>query len=192
MGRDAEVPEHFGMLHGSKNTPHRSIWTLAFISAVLGIVVCLFWFCDASAASDTSIQALPTTVWYSFGLWHNTWAANFPSGFLVAGLISNFGTFLLYMMTCIVAIVAFREHHMFNGIKHMAIPLFGLLANLGCMLFYLVGPWFVNGLSTKEPYCALGFAALWGIYGMGYFIMNSGHRNKPIFNEAPTPTSTTA
>ena len=34
------------------------------------------------------------------------------------------------MMTCIVAIVAFREHHTFNGFKHMVVPVFGLLANL--------------------------------------------------------------
>src|SRR6266481_3178713 len=33
MGRDAEVPEHFGMLHGEKLTPHRAIWTLAILSA---------------------------------------------------------------------------------------------------------------------------------------------------------------
>ena len=36
MGRDEEVPEHFGMLHGDNLTPHRAIWTLATISAVLG------------------------------------------------------------------------------------------------------------------------------------------------------------
>ena len=44
------------------------------------------------------------------------------------------------MTTCIVAIVAFREHHMFNGIKHFLIPIFGVVANLVCMLFYLIGP----------------------------------------------------
>ena len=59
---------------------------------------------------------------------------------LIITLISNFGTFLLYMTTCIVAIVAFREHHSFNGFKHMFVPVFGLLANFGCMLFYLLGP----------------------------------------------------
>ena len=36
MGRDEEVPEHFGMLHGENLTPHRAIWMLATISAVLG------------------------------------------------------------------------------------------------------------------------------------------------------------
>ena len=66
-------------------------------------------------------------------------------------LASNFGTFLLYMLTNIVAIVAFREHHSFQGFKHMVVPVFGLLANLGCMLFYLLGPFSVAGMSRKEP-----------------------------------------
>ncbi len=60
------------------------------------------------------------------------------------------------MMTCIVAMMAFREHHTFNGFKHVVVPVFGLLANLLCMLFYLVGPFFVPGMSPKEPYVALG------------------------------------
>ncbi|HXR23722.1 MAG TPA: APC family permease, partial [Candidatus Binataceae bacterium] len=33
MGRDEEVPSHFGLLHGENLTPHRSIWVLATISA---------------------------------------------------------------------------------------------------------------------------------------------------------------
>ena len=38
MGKDDEVPAHFGMLHGTKNTPHRSIWTLAIISIFIGMI----------------------------------------------------------------------------------------------------------------------------------------------------------
>ena len=78
--------------------------------------------------------------WYSFGIFSPHAYTWLPNTLLIITLISNFGTFLLYMTTCIVAIVAFREHHSFNGFKHMVIPVFGLLANLGCMLFYLVGP----------------------------------------------------
>jgi basic amino acid/polyamine antiporter, APA family len=36
MGRDEEVPDHFGVLHRDNLTPHRTIRTLAVISAVLG------------------------------------------------------------------------------------------------------------------------------------------------------------
>src|SRR5437016_6634782 len=63
MGRDAEVPEHFGMLHGEKLTPHRAIWTLAVISAVIGILTILFNFAGPSAQSDAVIKGLPQNVW---------------------------------------------------------------------------------------------------------------------------------
>ena len=38
MGRDGEVGTHFGLLHGKTGSPHRAIWTLAWISAALGII----------------------------------------------------------------------------------------------------------------------------------------------------------
>jgi amino acid transporter len=69
---------------------------------------------------------------------------NIPQSLLIVTLTSNFGTFMLYMMTNIVAIVAFHEHRSFNGFKHMVVPVFGLLANLLCMLFYrraFLGGW---------------------------------------------------
>ena len=94
--------------------------------------------------------------------------------------MSNFGTFLLYMLTCIIAIVAFREHHMFNGFKHMVVPVFGLLANLACMLFYLIGPFTVTGMSIMEPYVALGIAAVWGLYGAVYFLIASKKKGRSV------------
>ena len=50
MGRDEEVPEHFGFLHGENLTPHRAIWTLATISAVLGAYAALFFFGGSAGA----------------------------------------------------------------------------------------------------------------------------------------------
>jgi hypothetical protein len=76
--------------------------------------------------------------------------------------------------------VAFREHHMFNGIKHMAIPVFGFLANLLCMLFYLIGPFSVAGMSWHESYIALGCAAVWGLYGFWYFASGSKAKGKTM------------
>ena len=102
--------------------------------------------------------------------------------------MSNFGTFLLYMLTCLIAIVAFREHHMFNGFKHLVIPVFGLLANLACMLFYLIGPVpgiGVAGMKMAEPYTALVIAALWGLYGWFYFVSASKKKGKEILLSSP-------
>jgi amino acid transporter len=180
MGRDEEVPEHFGMLHGEKLTPHRAIWTLAIISAILGIATILFNFAGPAAQADDVIKGLPQNFWYSFGLWSHDFAAKIPQSSVVVTLVSNFGTFLLYMMTCVVAMMAFSEHHMFNTFKHVAVPVFGLLANLLCMLFYVVGPFFVPGMSPKEPFVALGLVALWGIYGLVYFARSSKAKGQAI------------
>lgn len=181
MGRDKEVPEHFGMLHGERLTPHRAIWTLATISVFVAIASIIFNFCGPAALADTVVQALPHNLWYSFGIYSHDTAAKIPQSLLVVTLVSNFGTFLLYMMTCIVAMIAFAEHHTFNTFKHVVIPIFGLLANFACMLFYLVGPFFVPGMSSKEPYVALGLVALWGVYGLVYFMRSSKARGVTAF-----------
>ena len=56
--------------------------------------------------------------------------------------------------------------------RHLLIPVFGLLANLACMVTYLVGPFL--GIGTKaEPLLALGIALVWAIYGGIYFVMSS-------------------
>ena len=94
---------------------------------------------------------------------------------LLITLVSNFGTFTLYGLTNIVCIVAFKEHHMFNGFKHMVIPVFGAIANFVCMAFYVIGP--IEGLgSWKEPVMAVGFSVLWGLWGMFYFMKTSKRR----------------
>src|SRR5581483_9038448 len=128
MGRDKEVPEHFGMLHGEKLTPHRAIWVLATISAVVGIASIIFNFCGPAALTDDVIKGLPHNVWYSFGIFGHDLAAKIPQSLLVTTLVSNFGTFLLYMMTCIVSMMAFSEHQTFNTFKHVVVPVFGLIA----------------------------------------------------------------
>lgn len=190
MGRDEEVPAHFGMVHGRTLTPHRAIWTLATISAIIGIASVVLNYCGPMAQTDATIDGLPKNLWYSFGLFKNATAANLPCSLLVTTLISNFGTFLLYMMTCLTAIMAFKEHQTFSGFKHFVVPVFGLIANLGCMLFYLVGPFTVAGMSWKEPFWALGICVVWGAYGAFYFVKASKAKNKPMLVGATAGTTT--
>jgi basic amino acid/polyamine antiporter, APA family len=192
MGRDEEVPNHFGLLHGKNNTPHRCIWTLTIISIVIGIYGVIFYLCGPGATSSldsnlTDVQK--ASIWYK-GVFGYATAQNIPNSLLIITLISNFGTFMLYMMSCIVAMVAFHEHHLHNPIKHILIPGFGLLANALCMIFYVVGPFFVPGMSKKEPLIALGFAAVWGIYGLIYFLMRSKKTGKEVFiSKPPAPAA---
>ena len=68
MGRDEEVPEHFGMLHGDNLTPHRAIWTLATISAVLGAFAALYFFAAAPLLPMTRPSPrCRITIWYALG-----------------------------------------------------------------------------------------------------------------------------
>ncbi|HVN27588.1 MAG TPA: APC family permease [Candidatus Binataceae bacterium] len=177
MGRDEEVPEHFGLLHGDNLTPHRAIWTLATISAVLGAYAALFFFCGSAAPDDKTIATLPHSIWYALGIGSNATLSALPNGLSLVTLISNFGTFSLYGLTNVICIVAFREHHEFSGFKHMVVPVFGAIANFACMAFYIIGP--LEGLgSWKEPIIAVVLSVVWGAYGAAYFARNSKRRGR--------------
>jgi amino acid transporter len=180
MGKDEEVPEHFGMLHSKTLTPHRAIWALATISAIVGCLAVCLAFGDAGAPSDASIKALPQGFFSSFGYTTHDGMAALPNSLLTMTLASNFGTFLLYALSCVTCIVAFHNHTQFNFIKHLIIPVFGLFANLACMIFYLVGPFM--GYGTKmEPLLALGIAAVWAAYGGIYFVTASKKKGRTTF-----------
>lgn len=172
MGKDNEVPENFGLLHDKNLSPHRAIWALAIISAITGCVALLVLFGDAGALSDATIQALPHGFWSSFGYMSHDAMAKLPNSLLTITLASNFGTFLLYMLSCVTCIFCYHGHPNFSFLKHMLIPVFGVAANLICMGAYIVLPFM--GYGTKmEPFLALGIAAVWAIYGGIYFALNS-------------------
>jgi amino acid transporter len=172
MGRDKEVPEHFGILQAENLTPHRTIWTLAAISAVFGAIGALYFFAGSSAPDDKTIATLPHNIWYAAGMSSNAYLAALPSGLALVTLRANFGIFITYGLTNVLCMVAYQERNEFHGLKHMAIPMFGALANLACMAFYIIGP--IEGLgSVKEPLLAVGIAAVCGLYGVFYFIRNS-------------------
>ena len=180
MGRDEEVPTQFGMLHGKTLSPHRAVWFLAGISIVIGILTTVVYLGGQGSDMAQLEKQFEHSPWYSIGIFSPHAYTYLPNTVLIITLISNFGTFLLYMTTCIVAIVAFREHHSFHGFKHMFVPAFGLLANFGCMLFYLLGPFSVSGMSWHEPYIALACAALWIGGGAVYFMTTSKSKGKEI------------
>jgi amino acid transporter len=187
MGRDEEVPEHFGMLHGDNLTPHRAIWTLAVISAIVGMITVTVYLGGTTPAPLDAKYA--HSIWYSIGIFNPDTIAKLPNTLVIVTLISNFGTFLLYMVTCLIAMVAFNQHEQFHGFKHVVVPIFGLVANLLCMLFYLIGPFMVSGMSVKEPFIALGVCVAWGAYGALYFARNSKKKGRSMMLEKPAVTA---
>jgi len=181
MGKDDEAPEHFGILHAGSLSPRKAIWTLAVISAVIGVIAVSLVFGDAAAATvtDASIAALPHGIFSSFGYPSHDTLAALPNSLLTITLTSNFGTFILYALSCFLCIVAYHKRPDYSFLKHLLIPGFGLIANVVCMAFYLIGPF--AGLGTKmEPLCALGISGAWGLYGAIYFIRSSQAKGKAV------------
>ena len=179
MGKDDEAPEHFGILHAKSLSPRKAIWTLVMISAVIGVIAVSLVFGDAGAPTDAAIAALPHGIFSNVGYLSHDRLAALPNSLLTITLTSNFGTFILYALSCFLCIVAFRGRPDYNPVLHLLIPGFGLLANLVCMAFYLISP--VFGLGTvKEPLLALGISGLWGLYGAYYFVKSSKAKGKAI------------
>jgi amino acid transporter len=179
MGKDRELGGEFGQLHARNLTPHRAIWTLAIISAVIGCVAVSVLFGDGGAPTDATIAALPHGIFSTLGYTTHDKMAALPNSLLTVTLASNFGTFVLYALSCALCMVAYHKHPDFSLLKHLFIPAFGLLANLACMIFYLVGP--IGGYGTPhEPLLALGIAALWGIYGGIHFLSASKREGRSV------------
>jgi len=179
MGKDDEAPAHFGMLHAESLSPRKAIWTLAWISAVIGVVAVSLVFGDAAAPTDATIKALPQGIFSSVGYLPHDTLATLPNSLLAITLTSNFGTFILYALSCLLCMIAYAERHDHNYLMHYIIPGFGLLANLVCMAFYIIGPVFSLG-TLKEPLVALGISGLWGLYGAIYFIKSSKAKGKAV------------
>jgi APA family basic amino acid/polyamine antiporter len=178
MGKDKEVGGNFGGLHTTNLTPHRAIWTLATISAVIGCVAVVLAFGDGAAPSATAIASLPQGFWSSFGYTTHEKMAALPNSLLTVTLASNFGTFLLYCLSCVTCMVAYAKHPNYSVIRHTLIPIFGVCANLACMAFYLIGPFM--GYGTKmEPLLAFGIACVWALYGAIHFLSIGKAHNKP-------------
>ncbi|HMG86194.1 MAG TPA: APC family permease [Terracidiphilus sp.] len=183
MGKDDEAPEHFGLLHAESLTPRRAIWTLAAISAIIGCIAVSLVFADGSAPTDATIAALPHGLFSSFGYSTHDRLASLPNSLLTITLTSNFGTFILYALSCFLCMVAFHKRPDHSFVKHTLIPGLGLLANLACMAVYVLGPFF--NLGTKmEPLTALGISGVWGLYGAVYFLRSSKAKGKSVLLEA--------
>jgi amino acid transporter len=101
-------------------------------------------------------------------------------------LASNFGTFVLYALTCLWAIIAFASRPDFNWFKHLVIPGLGLLANI-VMLVTILGVGFIGGGDSQtESLIALAFAAAWAV-ASGIYVVVSNRRTGRSLVTQPQP-----
>ncbi len=101
-------------------------------------------------------------------------------------LASNFGTFVLYALTCLWTIIAFHGRAEGSLLKHVIVPVLGLLANLA-MLITILGMGFLGGgTSQQESLLALGIAAFWAIISACYVVFSNRRSGRAMF-ATPTP-----
>jgi basic amino acid/polyamine antiporter, APA family len=95
-------------------------------------------------------------------------------------LLSNFGTFLLYGVTCIITIVALSKERR-SVLSRYLIPIAGLAANL-VMLGAVVWLGFIGGSDTQwAAFFAIAVTGVWMLIGLGYYAVNSRSRESRIF-----------
>ena len=95
-------------------------------------------------------------------------------------LASNFGTFVLYGLTCLWTIIAFASRPDFNFVKHLLIPGLGLLANV-LLLVVILGVGFIGGGDSQtESLMAIGIAALWLIASVAYIVVNNRRTGRSL------------
>jgi len=88
-------------------------------------------------------------------------------------LASNFGTFVLYGLTCVWTIVAFKGRKDFNIFKHGIIPVLGIIFNAGMLVaiiyLYTIG----NADSVAEAKICFYIAGGWTLISILYVIITS-------------------
>jgi APA family basic amino acid/polyamine antiporter len=105
-------------------------------------------------------------------------------------LASNTGTFLVYGLTCVVAVVAFAERHDKHVLKHTIVPSVGALMNLAELFGVVYLAITAGGASSKDAYKALGLVVVWIVIGFIWVAVNPNKDHaKKVTEERHTPTA---
>jgi basic amino acid/polyamine antiporter, APA family len=149
MGKDREIPSIFSLLHPKYAIPHTGVILLTVCSAIVGA------YCSGSFGPFTQIDTLTQVI-----------------------LVSNIGTFLLYGMTCIVALFAFRPTSAgFNVWRHTVAPGLGVLANV-LLLGGIVGVAVIDkGAIHVNALVAMSIVCLFMAVGILFLIIRGRFSN---------------
>jgi len=95
-------------------------------------------------------------------------------------LASNFGTFVLYGLTCIWTMIAFAGRREYSFLKHGVVPVLGLVANLAMLAailyLYIIG----NADAKMEAYICFGIAGAWAAISALYVVINSARSGRAL------------
>jgi amino acid transporter len=98
-------------------------------------------------------------------------------------LASNTGTFLVYGLTCLIAIIAFANRHDRHVLKHYVVPGLGLFMNVAELLGIIYLAVKAGGDASKEAFYALGLVIVWILAGLAWVAMNPRMRGVKVIAE---------
>ena len=87
-------------------------------------------------------------------------------------LASNIGTFFVYGLTCIIALVAFASRRDRSVAKHYLIPGLGALMNIAELLGVVYLAVHAGGTSASDAYKAMGLVGIWIVIGVVWVVLN--------------------
>ena len=96
---------------------------------------------------------------------------------------SNTGTFLVYGMSCIIAIVAFAHRHDKHVLKHYAIPGLGALMNVGMLFGVVYLAVKAGGNTSKDAYKSMAIVGGWIVLGIIWVALNPRMRGKRVLHD---------
>ncbi len=92
-------------------------------------------------------------------------------------LASNFGTFVLYGLTCVWTIIAFKNREDFSMLKHGIIPVLGIIGNIvmvvAIVYLYSIG----NADSKAEADICFLIAGAWALISLAYVALTGVKRS---------------
>jgi amino acid transporter len=95
-------------------------------------------------------------------------------------LASNFGTFVLYGLTCMWTLIAFKGQANFSLLKHGIIPVLGMVTNVimlaGITYLYFTG----TPDSVEEADICFAIAGGWALVSIVYVLMTSKRKGKAV------------
>jgi amino acid transporter len=100
-------------------------------------------------------------------------------------LASNTGTFLVYGMTCVVAVMAFAGRHDRHPLKHFLVPGVGALMNLGELFGVIYLAFQAGGATQDDATKALYAVGAWILLGILWFSIKSRRRGEKLMSDVP-------
>jgi amino acid transporter len=99
-------------------------------------------------------------------------------------LASNLGTFILYALICALTTVAFIGDASFSAIKHVVVPVLGLITNVIMVLTIFVLGIQAGGMTAQSTFISIGIAGAWLLVSVYYLLVTSRRSGRAILPKA--------